>query len=193
MKVLLGVTGSVAATLTPKLVEELLSRGFEVQVVVTDASLYFFKPDDVSAKIWRNEDEWLNARYAKGDKVLHIELSDWADVLLIAPLDANTLGKIANGLCDNLLTCVARSWDVNKKPVVLAPAMNTRMWDHPVTEEHLNKIGDWLISRERYGLAHPVSKMLACGTEGMGAMADVKTITNVVDDFKKVVERLKGG
>ena len=78
-------------------------------------------------------------RYDRDDAVLHIELRKWADVFVIAPLDANTLAKLAVGLCDNCLTCVWRAWDL-AKPVVLAPAMNTLMWQHPFTRRHLRAI-----------------------------------------------------
>ena len=67
---------------------------------------------------------------ARGDPVRHIEFRHWADLLVVAPLDANTLAKFAIGLCDNFLTCLFRAWDF-AKPVILAPAMNTLMWDHP--------------------------------------------------------------
>ena len=68
--------------------------------------------------------------------MLHVDLREWADLLLIAPLGANTLAKLANGLCDDLLSCTARAWDLDK-PVVVAPAMNTAMWSHPMTAHHL--------------------------------------------------------
>ena len=71
-----------------------------------------------------------------GDPVAHIELRRWADALVIAPLSANTLAKAAAGMADGLLTCVLRAWDWNK-PALLAPAMNTAMWESPLTEAHL--------------------------------------------------------
>src|SRR6185369_6888844 len=87
-----------------------------------------------------DEDEWPGRndgqRYERSDQVLHIELRRWAEVFLIAPLDANTLAKLANGLCDNCLTCVWRAWD-QARPLFLAPAMNTLMWQHPLTVRHL--------------------------------------------------------
>ena len=66
--------------------------------------------------------------------MLHIELRKLASILIIAPLSANTMGKIANGLCDNLLTCIARCWDLKRNPFIVAPAMNTMMYEHPITE-----------------------------------------------------------
>jgi phosphopantothenoylcysteine synthetase/decarboxylase len=72
-----------------------------------------------------------------GDPVLHIELRKWADAFLIVPLDANTLAKAAVGLCDNLVSSVIRAWDSKDKPLLVAPAMNTVMWEHSLTQEQL--------------------------------------------------------
>ena len=84
---------------------------------------------------FKDEDEWT-AWTTRDDNVLHIELRKVSNILLIAPLSANTLGKLANGLCDNLLTSIARCWDVKSKskPFIVAPAMNTMMYEHPITE-----------------------------------------------------------
>lgn len=81
-----------------------------------------------------DEDEWA-AWGRRGDPVLHIQLRDWAQAMVIAPLDANTMAKIAQGLCDNLLTCIVRAWDV-ARPLVFCPAMNTHMYKHPLTMRH---------------------------------------------------------
>ena len=145
--ILLGVTGSVAAIRTPQLFEELKRAGHHVKVVATQASLYFFdpaaldptRPERNPEVIILDEDEWPGStrgqHYRRDDPIVHIELRRWADVFLIAPLDANTLAKLANGLSDNCLTCVWRAWDP-ARPVVLAPAMNTLMWEHPLTRRH---------------------------------------------------------
>src|ERR1017187_9442613 len=118
--VLLGVTGSVAAINTPQLFGDLRQAGHAVKIVATKSALYFFDAAVIepTAEGLRNkdvvildEDEWPNERYQRGDPVLHIELRRWADVLLIAPCDANTLAKLALGLTDNCLTCVYRAWD----------------------------------------------------------------------------------
>jgi phosphopantothenoylcysteine decarboxylase len=206
--VLLGVTGSVAAIRTPVLYEELKRAGQQVKVVATRAALYFFDPAALSpvdgAHPARNrevvivdEDEWPGQadgrRYQRDDPVLHIELRRWADVLVIAPLDANTLAKLANGLADNCLTCVWRAWDPTR-PVVLAPAMNTLMWDHPTTGRHLRQLAegapadldlesliDWMNrANPRLQIVPPVSKRLACGDVGVGAMASVEEIVSTV-------------
>jgi phosphopantothenoylcysteine decarboxylase len=150
-------------------------------------------------------DEWPGRasgnRYDRGDAVLHIELRKWADVFAVAPLDANTLAKFAIGLCDNCLTCVWRAWDV-AKPVVLAPAMNTLMWQHPLTRRHLraiaadagaghipNHLDDaQLITQindrsKTLRVVSPVVKQLACGDVGPGGLADVADIGAAVNEL----------
>jgi phosphopantothenoylcysteine decarboxylase len=110
-----------------------------------------------------------------GDPVLHIELRKWADAFLIVPLDANTLAKAAVGLCDNLVSSVIRAWDSKDKPLLVAPAMNTVMWEHSLTQEQLN------ILRNRDVVVIPtVSKRLACGDIGYGAMATPETIVGIL-------------
>ena len=205
-KVLLGVTGSVAAIRTPLLYEKLRSAGHQVKVVATQAALYFFDPAGLDpTKLERNpevvivdEDEWPESaegrRYQRDDPVLHIELRRWAEAFVIAPLAANTLAKLANGLADNCLTCVWRAWDP-ARPVVLAPAMNTFMWEHPLTLRHLRQLaGDGVpagIGLERViewinahcpkpRIVSPQSKRLACGDVGMGALAELEEIVEAV-------------
>jgi phosphopantothenoylcysteine decarboxylase len=207
--VLLGVTGSVAAIKTPSLVEALRRDAHQVRVVATDAALYFFDPARLDpTRPGRNPDvvtvdadEWpgrdAGRRYQRDDAVLHIELRRWADVFVIAPLDANTLAKLANGLADNCLTCVWRAWDVTR-PVVLAPAMNTLMWQHPLTARHLRQLAadatgrpvpdlpsegviDWINAHAAtLRVVPPITKELACGDVGVGAMAEVETVVAAV-------------
>ncbi|WP_020469189.1 flavoprotein [Zavarzinella formosa] len=204
--VLLGVTGSVAAVKVPELANLIRAAGHDLKVVTTASGLYFFDPVELDpSRVVRNPelvttdaDEWPGKdegeRYRRGDEVRHIELRRWADIFLVAPLDANTMGKFANGICDNCLTCVWRAWD-SAKPVVLAPAMNTHMWDHPMTRRHLRCIAmdfgashvpglmedDALIAQlnargRNFRIVPPVTKRLACGDTGVGAMADTTTI-----------------
>ncbi|MCI0377649.1 MAG: phosphopantothenoylcysteine decarboxylase [Gemmataceae bacterium] len=203
--VLLGVTGSVAAIYTPNLYTGLRRAGHLVKVVATRPSLYFFDPLELepitsSGQARRNpdvvyldEDEWpgrdSGQRYERGDKVVHIELRRWADVFVIAPLDANTLAKLACGLADNCLTCVWRAWD-RSRPVVLAPAMNTLMWEHPLTLRHFQQLAvdalteppadldldallHWINANcSALRVVQPISKKLACEDVGIGAMAE---------------------
>ncbi len=203
-QIVLGVTGSVAAMRTPALWEALRTHGHQVRIVATEPSLYFFNPSVLGStpaeavSLFRDADEWPEPSYRRGDPVLHIELRKWADLLIIAPLDANTLAKFALGLADNLLTCLFRAWDF-EKPVILAPAMNTRMWQSPVTHRHLSQLlddwgdggqeSDWsldeadsLFARHAPNLilVPPQSKRLACGDVGIGGMAEVATIAETV-------------
>ncbi len=165
--ILIGVTGSVAAIYTPELVHDLRQAGHAVKVVATRSSFYFFDAANIEGLI-RDADEWPGERYQRGDPVLHIELRRWADILLVAPLDANTLAKFALGMTDNCLTCVYRAWD-RVKPIVLAPAMNTLMWDHPATGRHLAQVKDDMGAE--LIVVPPQVKKLACDDVGVGAMA----------------------
>ena len=213
-KILLGATGSVAALKVPELVTELAVAGHELKLAVTESALYFFDPADVpmigrgAPPIHRDRDEWPNRRYQRGDPVLHINLRNWADLLIVAPLDANTLAKFAHGLCDNLLTCVFRAWDFAAKPIILAPAMNTLMWENPATLAHLRSLlatygdqlassGDWPLERAtemfarhapRLILAPPQAKTLACGDVGVGAMADVAHLAELARQVAKSID-----
>jgi phosphopantothenoylcysteine decarboxylase len=196
--VLLGVTGSVAAVRTPLLAEALRAAGHDVRIVATKASTYFFDVQPLRDILTLDSDEWPGESYHRGDPVKHIDLRRWADVFLIAPLDANTLAKLAVGLADNALTCVWRAWDWSR-PVVLAPAMNTLMWQHPFTRKHLRALavdfgamhlpGHYdettlveQINARAKGLkiVPPISKELACGDVGIGAMAEVQEIVAAV-------------
>nr|XP_035960716.1 phosphopantothenoylcysteine decarboxylase isoform X1 [Halichoerus grypus] len=113
----------------------------------------------------------------RSDPVLHIDLRRWADLMLVAPLDANTLGKVASGICDNLLTCVIRAWDC-RKPLLFCPAMNTVMWEHPITAQQVGQL-------KAFGYVEIpcVAKKLVCGDQGLGAMAEVGTIVGKVEEI----------
>jgi len=181
LHVLLLTTGSVASVKAPLIVKELLNYSHtQVQVVSTKPSLHFFDPSQLEAdnsahgvKVWRDEDEWATWD-RMGDPVLHIELRRWADVVLLAPCSANTLAKLAAGLCDNLLTSLLRAL-TPETPKHLFPAMNTHMYLHPHTASHLS-------TAEQLGweVGSPASKALACGDVGMGAMMDWRDICLLV-------------
>lgn len=176
-RILLGVSGSVA-TIKLSLVARTLLQFADVHIVASKSSRHFFSQRDLPDEcgpVLTDEDEWRQWRQV-GDPVVHIELRRWADVFIIAPLSANTLAKVANGLCDNLLTCVVRAWDF-KKPLLVAPAMNTYMWESPFTEQHLDacrKLGIVVIP--------PVAKKLACGDVGNGGMAAPDAIAQAARD-----------
>lgn len=176
INVLLGVSASVAAIRIPRLVRALRTRGANVKIVSTETAKVFMESEEplpTDVDLFTDEHEWRDWK-EKQDPVLHIELRKWATVFLVAPLSANTLAKLANGLCDNLLTCVARAWPVaskTRKPFLVAPAMNTLMWDHPITETHLKSLTSFNIK-----IIPPISKRLACGDVGIGAMEEPEKI-----------------
>lgn len=183
-----------------------------IQLVVTKCASHFLRGCKIhnDVKIWRDEDEWANftdyfststtvcttdptASDSLGvinkkpknpyDKlILHNELRRWADIMLIAPLSANSLAKIANGLADNLLTNIVRSWSPStsqqiKKPIIVAPAMNTFMYTHPLTAKQLN-----MIQSPEFGIEvlKPVEKVLVCGDIGMGGMREWADIVDIL-------------
>jgi phosphopantothenoylcysteine decarboxylase/phosphopantothenate--cysteine ligase len=164
-KILLGVTGSIAAYKAIYLVRLLIKQGAEVKVIITPAAKDFVSPLTLST-LSRNpvlsdlfdEQSWAN----------HVMLGRWADVMLIAPLSCNTLAKMAHGQCDNLLLATYLS---SVCPVVVAPAMDEDMWHHPSTKHNLEKIasyGNHIIPAEKGDLAS--------GLHGEGRMAEPETI-----------------
>jgi phosphopantothenoylcysteine synthetase/decarboxylase len=165
------------------MIKALLDKGHEVKVVMTEHSKEFISRQDIYNKaeddveIFTDDCEWVG-HYKKGDLILHVDLAEWADTLVVAPLSANTMAKMANGICDNLLTCVVRAWS-DDKPLVLAPAMNTEMWHNRITNIQCREICDNYDTL----IVSPTNKMLACGTEGMGAMADIDDIIHATENF----------
>jgi phosphopantothenoylcysteine decarboxylase len=205
--ILIAATGSVATVKLIELIKKLVSlfpqtflnradnKSYEatisIRVLMTEHSKHFVDKKDIAncidgivIEVFDDADEW--AQWKKmGDPVLHIELRKWADLCVIAPLDANTMAKIANGICDNLLTCVVRAWDVSKK-LIYCPAMNVHMYEHPITREHLCKLQSF-----GYLRVDCIEKRLACGDVGLGAMASVDTIADrVVENLLRPIPKL---
>lgn len=167
LNILLGVTGSVAAIRTPRLLNAINPLG-TIKLIATPAADHFLQrldePISPTTPILRDADEWSTWN-SLGDPVLHIELRKWADALVIAPVSADFLAKLSMGFAENLLLSVCRAWDF-AKPMILAPAMNTVMWEHPATQPQLSRLRSWGIT-----IVPPTSKELACGDIGVGAMA----------------------
>ncbi|SCV02334.1 LANO_0F16886g1_1 [Lachancea nothofagi CBS 11611] len=189
--ILIGATGSVATIKVPVIIDKLYKTygpdKVSIQLVVTKPAQHFLRGLKISTdvKIWRDEDEWCGFK-RMGDPVLHTELRRWADICLIAPLSANTLAKLAYGICDNLLTSLLRSWTPST-PVLVAPAMNTFMYTHPVTKKHLNMLQE---ESPYITILKPVEKVLICGDIGMGGMRDWH---DIVDILTRKLSEIRGG
>ncbi len=172
-KVLVGVTGSIAAYKTAEVVSGLVKSGKDVQVVLTDSACQFVSPLTFAtlsrSPAYTDRDFWQ----ASHGRPLHISLAEWADVLLIAPLSANSLGKLALGLADNLLMNVVLA---SRCPVVLAPAMNTVMWEQPIVQHHLHQLKE----DDRFIFLSPTAGLLACDAVGMGRMAEPARILDAL-------------
>ena len=198
VNVILGMTGSVASIKARELITKLAflapPRLPSLKVVATKAAKHFFNWEElkkdlsspsVSIDFHSDEEEWRDWKKV-GDPVLHIELRRWADILVIAPCSANTLAKLANGLCDDLLSCIVRAWDFKDptKRLIIAPAMNTMMWESPFTQKHLETLvelgGGTMDDQKRVQIIGPVEKTLACGDVGNGAMASPTDIARLV-------------
>jgi len=180
-KILLGVTGSIAAYKSALIVRQLVKSGAEVKVIMTPASKDFITPltlstlskNPVSIDLF-NDESWTN----------HVMLGRWADLMLIAPLSCNTLAKMASGGCDNLLMATYLSATC---PVVVAPAMDEDMWHHPSTALNLDKIRSW------GNQVIPVEKgELASGLFGDGRMAEPETIVQFIDQHFFLKKDLNG-
>lgn len=172
MKVLLGVTGCIAAYKACEVVRRLREADHEVQVVLSESATRFVTPLSFSVLSGRPAATSLWEGDAQVD---HIRLARWPDVVVLAPLTANTLGRLAQGLADNLLTTVVLATEA-AVPLVLAPAMNTAMWENPWVRANLER----LMSSERCHLVEPVAKTLACGEEGVGGLASEAAIVAAV-------------
>lgn len=180
-KILLGISGSIAAYKSAVLVRLLVKAGAEVKVIMTPAAANFIGPltlstlskNDVLSELSENS-SWAN----------HVMLGRWADVMLLAPLSCNSLAKMANGLCDNLFMAVYLSATC---PVVAAPAMDEDMWHHPSTKNNIQKIqsfGNHIIPVE--------NGELASGLKGDGRMAEPENIVKWLEGFFLRSNELKG-
>lgn len=229
---LLAATGSVATIKIPNILRSLSHHpNLSIRLILSSSAAEFLQgqadeqPSIAEISniknldgIYFDEDEWSKP-WVRGDSILHIELRRWADLMLVAPLSANSLAKIANGMSSDLVSSVVRAWDHSglidggrpgvalpydmrlsrdelatlplafrdgrKKGVVVAPAMNTAMWSHPVTRKHLSILQDeWGVERAGgwFEVLRPMEKMLACGDTGSGAMKDWKEIVGIVEE-----------
>ena len=173
-KVVLGITGSIAAYKSCLIIRALVKQGAEVQVVITPAGKEFITPITLSALTHKPVvSEFFSQR--DGTWNSHVDLGLWADAMLIAPATASTIGKMANGIADNMLITTYLSM---KAPVFVAPAMDLDMYAHPSTQKNLETL-------KQYGnhIIEPQSGFLASGLEGKGRMEEPENIVKALDSF----------
>jgi len=174
--IVLGITGSIAAYKSCLIIRQLIKKGAEVQVVITPAGKEFITPITLSAltskpvisEFFSNRDGTWNS---------HVDLGIWADAMLIAPATASTIGKMANGIADNMLITTYLSM---KAPVFIAPAMDLDMYKHPSTQRNLDLL-------KSYGnhIIEPGVGFLASHLEGKGRMEEPENIVNILNEYFK--------
>ena len=179
-KIVLGITGSIAAYKSCLIIRELIKAGAEVQVVITPAGKEFITPITLSALTQKPViSDFFSQR--DGTWHSHVALGLWADAMLIAPCTASTLGKMANGIADNMLITTYLSM---KAPVFIAPAMDLDMYQHPTTQQNMERL-------KSFGnhIIEPASGFLASGLEGKGRMEEPERIVEFVDNVLSRMEK----
>ncbi|MBN1869817.1 MAG: phosphopantothenoylcysteine decarboxylase [Candidatus Omnitrophica bacterium] len=171
-RVLLGVTGSIAAYKAAEIIRRLLDEGVKVSVIMTKEAGHFITPLTLASLSGEPVYRGMFDEGSGPQKMPHIDLAREADVFLIAPATANIIGKLANGIADDLLTCIALA---TKAPILVAPAMNAQMYQNKIVQENCRKL-------KKYGVQFidPIKGKLACGTTGQGHIADEKVIVRTV-------------
>lgn len=180
--ILIGITGGIAAYKICELVRMFKRNGANVKTVVTRHALEFVTP--LTLETLSQEPVYKEQFSNEEKKPEHIALCDWADVFLIAPASANTIGKIANGICDNLLTSLACAF---QKQIIFVPAMNTGMWNNKAVQKNIETL-------KTYGakFVEPEEGYLACGTNDQGRLADLNKIYETVENNFEDNKFLKG-
>lgn len=171
--ILIGITSSIAAYKIPELIRMFKKANYDVKVVMTPEAKNFVTPLTLETL---SSNRVYEQQFCPRDNTQHISLCSWADAFIIAPLSANTLSKIANGICDNLLSSVFCAYIGKKKPIILAPAMNCGMWENPFVQKNLEtlKNAGCKILEPEYGF-------LACGTENKGRLCELKKIFEAIE------------
>jgi len=203
---LLAASGSVATIKLPNIAQALsVHQSLSIRIIVTKSAEKFLVGQSAEQPIvksllelpnvdaiYQDEDEWTKP-WIRGDGILHIELRRWAHLMVIAPLSANTMAKMTNGIADNLLSSVIRAWDttgeidnrVGKKKIIVATAMNTAMWRHPITKKQIKILEEeWGVDGTQDGwveVLRPIQKTLACGDTGDGAMREWNEVVSVIE------------
>jgi phosphopantothenoylcysteine decarboxylase / phosphopantothenate---cysteine ligase len=176
MRVLVGIGGGIAAYKVCEVISSLFKAGIEVKVILTEGAQQFIRPLTVATlsrhPAYTDRDFWQPIY----QRPLHIELGEWADLYLLAPLTANTLGKLANGLADNLLTNTVLA---STCPILLAPAMNTEMWNQAAVQRNWQL----LMQDPRYHATGPDAGLLACDRVGSGRMSEPSEILPYINSL----------
>jgi phosphopantothenoylcysteine decarboxylase/phosphopantothenate--cysteine ligase len=180
-RVLIGITGGIAAYKICEVISTLFKAGAKVRVILSDRAPQFITPLTISTlsrhPAYTDGDFWSgNLRQSTHFRPLHIELGEWAELFVLAPLTANTLGKLACGLADNLLTNTVLA---SACPILLVPAMNTEMWEQPIVQENWQK----LRQSPRYHSLDPGMGLLACDRVGTGRMAEPAEILPAIQSL----------
>ncbi|MDR3682953.1 MAG: bifunctional phosphopantothenoylcysteine decarboxylase/phosphopantothenate--cysteine ligase CoaBC [Geothrix sp.] len=174
MKIILGITGGVAAYKAADLARLLVNQGHRVRCILTGAGARFITPLTLSSLTGEpcygaNPDQ---GEWRANPSIEHIELARWADLVAVVPATANILGKAANGLASDLLSTVLLA---TRAPVLWAPAMNTGMWEHPAVQANLTRLRSF-----GHAVVEPGEGILACGEEGSGKLAEVAAIAEAI-------------
>jgi len=175
--ILLGITGSIAAYKAPLIIRELLKLENQIRAIMTPSSLKFITKLTISnlTKSKVIDDMFEEDNQTSG--AWHIHLAHWCDAMLIAPCTATTISRLATGLCDNALTAVAIALP-KEKPLIIAPAMDSDMWNNRITQHNVKKLIDFGIK-----IIPPEEGELASGLSGDGRLASIENIIKYIDSF----------
>jgi len=169
--ILLGVSGGIAVYKAVALVSKLTQAGFNVKVIMTESAMKFVTP--LSFQAMSKNDVYIDTFDEKDPSAIaHIDLADWADLVIVAPATANIIGKLANGIADDMLTTTLLAATC---PVWIAPAMNVHMYDHPAVKRNIAQLIE-----DGYGFIEPSEGYLACGYVGKGRLEEPEKITELV-------------
>lgn len=175
-KILLGISGGIAAYKCPELIRQLIVQDAEVKVVATKNGLEFVTPVTLQT-VSRNRIYYEVFEPIGNFNPEHIAHADWGDVLLVAPATANIIGKFANGIADDALSTLFLAFN---KQVFIAPAMNDKMYAHPIVQRNMKVLTDLGVQ-----FIEPTYGELACGTEGKGRMEEPENIVDFVNNYFK--------
>lgn len=173
--ILLAVTGSISAYKAADLTSQLTKLGHQVKILMTPAATAFITP--LTLQVLSKQAVLVEVMTEDDPKqIQHIDLGKEADLFLVAPASANTIAKLAIGLADNMVTSTALALPQGTKKI-LAPAMNTKMLEHPATQRNLKLLQDY-----GYQIIQPRHATLACGDQGSGALASIETILTTIQE-----------